>query len=63
MAKKVPRRAEREPHLGAAPFLRVDKPLPCVQSFLPQGELEGAKPASNRIKCRAKPLLCKACVE
>ena len=37
-------------------FLRVDKPLPCVQSFrLAGGELEGAKPASNQIKCRAKP--------
>ena len=36
-------------------FLLVDKsPGVCNPSAL-QGELEGAKPASNRIKCRAKP--------
>ena len=36
-------------------FLLVDKsPGVCSPSAL-QGELEGAKPASNRIKCRAKP--------
>ena len=35
--------------------LLVDKsPGVCSPSAL-QGELEGAKPASNRIKCRAKP--------
>ena len=37
------------------PLLLVDKsPGVCSPSAL-QGELEGAKPASNRIKCRAKP--------
>ena len=39
----------------AVSVLRVDKPH-CACSFsFSQGELEGAKPASNRIKCRAKP--------
>ena len=38
-------------------------PLYGVRGSFTQGELEGAKPASNRIKCRAKPLPCKACVE
>ena len=40
---------------NALPLLLVDKsPGVCSPSAL-QGELEGAKPASNRIKCRAKP--------
>ena len=39
----------------AVSVLRADKPH-CACSFsFSQGELEGAKPTSNRIKCRAKP--------
>ena len=30
-----------------------------VRGSFTQGELEGAKPASNRIKCRAKPCLAR----
>ena len=38
-------------------------PLYGVRGSFTQGELEGAKPASNRIKCRAKPCLARLCVE
>ena len=34
-------------------------PLYGVRGSFTQGELEGAKPASNRIKCRAKPCLAR----
>ena len=34
-------------------------PLYGVSGSFTQGELEGAKPASNRIKCRAKPCLAR----
>ena len=40
---------------GRASFLRIDKPRRTCNLSSSQGELEGAKPASNRIKCRAKP--------
>ena len=35
------------------------KPLYGVRGSFTQGELEGAKPASNQIKCRAKPCLAR----
>ena len=34
-------------------------PLYAASSSFTQGELEGAKPASNQIKCRAKPCLAR----
>ena len=34
-------------------------PLYGVRGSFTQGELEGAKPASNKIKCRAKPCLAR----
>ena len=34
-------------------------PLYGVRGSFTQGELEGAKPASNQIKCRAKPCLAR----
>ena len=34
-------------------------PLYVVSGSFTQGELEGAKPASNWIKCRAKPCLAR----
>ena len=34
-------------------------PLYVVRGSFTQGELEGAKPASNQIKCRAKPCLAR----
>ena len=34
-------------------------PLYAASSSFAQGELEGAKPASNQIKCRAKPCLAR----
>jgi len=34
-------------------------PLYVVSGSFTQGELEGAKPTSNRIKCRAKPCLAR----
>ena len=34
-------------------------PLYVVRGSFTQGELEGAKPASNKIKCRAKPCLAR----
>ena len=37
------------------PCLLVDSPRRAYRLSSSQGELEGAKPASNQIKCRAKP--------
>ena len=41
------------------PFSLSINPLYGVRGSFTQGELEGAKPASNRIKCRAKPCLAR----
>ena len=44
----------------AAPFLSLSiNILHTISSSSTQGELEGAKPASNKIKCRAKPCLAR----
>ena len=44
----------------AAPFLSLSiNILHTISSSSTQGELEGAKPASNQIKCRAKPCLAR----
>ena len=44
----------------AAPFLSLSiNILHTISSSSTQGELEGAKPASNWIKCRAKPCLAR----
>ena len=44
----------------AAPFLILSiNILHTISSSSTQGELEGAKPASNQIKCRAKPCLAR----
>ena len=41
-----------------AAYLSIN-PLYGVRGSFTQGELEGAKPASNQIKCRAKPCLAR----
>ena len=43
----------------AVPFSLSRNHLYGVRGSFTQGELEGAKPASNRIKCRAKPCLAR----
>ena len=49
-------RANKEgPPPGGPSFSLSINPLYGVRGSFTQGELEGAKPASNRIKCRAKP--------
>ena len=40
-------------------FSLLINPLYAASSSFTQGELEGAKPASNQIKCRAKPCLAR----
>ena len=45
--------------LSRRPSSLSRNPLYGVRGFFTQGELEGAKPASNQIKCRAKPCLAR----
>ena len=45
--------------LTAVLFCLSINPLYGVRGSFTQGELEGAKPASNKIKCRAKPCLAR----
>ena len=53
-------RANKEgPPPGGPSFSLSINPLYRVSGSFTQGELEGAKPASNRIKCRAKPCLAR----
>ena len=47
------------PPPGGPPFSLSINPLYGVRGSFTQGELEGAKPASNQIKCRAKPCLAR----
>ena len=52
----------RQPEKNRPPavlFRLSKKPLYGVRGSFTQGELEGAKPASNKIKCRAKPCLAR----
>ena len=51
-------RANKEgPPPGGPSFSLSINPLYGVSGSFTQGELEGAKPTSNQIKCRAKPCL------
>ena len=53
-------RANKEgPPPGGPSFSLSINILHTISSLFTQGELEGAKPASNRIKCRAKPCLAR----
>ena len=53
-------RANKEgPPPGGPSFSLLINILHTISSSFTQGELEGAKPASNRIKCRAKPCLAR----
>ena len=53
-------RANKEgPPPGGPSFSLSITPLYGVSGSFTQGELEGAKPASNQIKCRAKPCLAR----
>ena len=52
----------RQPEKNRPPavlFSLSINPLYGVSGSFTQGELEGAKPASNKIKCRAKPCLAR----
>ena len=53
------RRQKGGPPPGGPPFSLSINPLYGIRGSFTQGELEGAKPASNWIKCRAKPCLAR----
>ena len=57
-AARTERANKKEPPSGGSFSLSIN-PLYGVSGSFTQGELEGAKPASNRIKCRAKPCLAR----
>ena len=57
-AARTERANKKEPPSGGSFSLSIN-PLYGVSSSFTQGELEGAKPASNQIKCRAKPCLAR----
>ena len=57
-AARTERANKKEPPSGGSFSLSIN-PLYVVKGSFTQGELEGAKPASNRIKCRAKPCLAR----
>ena len=56
-AYQTHKRKKRPPPGGL--FSLSINPLYAASSSFMQGELEGAKPASNKIKCRAKPCLAR----
>ena len=56
-AYQTHKRKKRPPPGGL--FSSSINPLYVVRGSFAQGELEGAKPASNQIKCRAKPCLAR----
>ena len=51
-------RAQKEPPPGGSFSLSINPLYGVIGSFT-QGEFEGAKPTSNKIKCRAKPCLAR----
>ena len=57
-AARTERANKKEPPSGRFFSLSIN-PLYAASSSFTQGELEGAKPASNQIKCRAKPCLAR----
>ena len=57
-AARTERANKKEPPSGDSFSLSIN-PLYGVRGSSTQGELEGAKPASNQIKCRAKPCLAR----
>ena len=57
LRKQFPRK--KRSRVSATPFSLSINPLYAASSSFTQGELEGAKPASNWIKCRAKPCLAR----
>ncbi len=59
-SQETTRQKLRNDAAKAAPFLSLSiNILHTISSSSTQGELEGAKPASNQIKCRAKPCLAR----
>ena len=57
-AARTERANKEEPPSGGSFSLSIN-PLYGVSGSFTQGELEGTKPASNKIKCRAKPCLAR----
>ena len=57
-AARTERANKKEPPSGGSFSLSIN-PLYGVSGSFTQGELKGAKPASNKIKCRAKPCLAR----
>ena len=58
-AQRGRRGQTRETAFGRFSLSLSINPLYGGRGFFTQGELEGAKPASNKIKCRAKPCLAR----